>query len=393
VRVAYLDCFSGVSGDMLLGAMLDAGLPLDDLRATLSGLPLDGWSLSATKVKRAGIAATHAVVDVSDEQPTRTLEDILRIVADARLPDADKERAAAVFRRLAEAEAKVHGETVAAVHLHDVGAVDAIVDVVGSVAGLRMLGAELLCCSPLPLGSGEVRGPHGVLPVPAPATLEIVSNAGAPIRSSDAPGELVTPTGAAIVTTLATFERPEMTVEQVGYGAGTRDPEGRPNVLRLWLGDADTGRGTRPMLLLETNIDDMTPEMLAYAQAKLIAEGAADAWLSPVTMKKGRAAVVLSVLCHEADEERIARLLLRETSTLGVRVRPVHRWEAEREVLEFESSLGHASVKVKRLPGEPPRYAPEYESARALAESSGLPIAEVYRIVEREAEEQFRAGT
>ena len=274
-------------------------------------------------------------------------------------------------------------------HLHDVGAVDAIVDVMGAVAGLRLLGAEKLYCSALPLGSGDVSGPHGVLPVPAPATLELMAMSAAPIRASPAPGELVTPTGAAIVTTLVAFERPEMTVERVGYGAGTRDPEGRPNVLRLWLGASPEGRGTRPMLLIETNIDDMTPEMLAYVQAKLLAEGAADAWLAPVTMKKGRAAVVLSVLCTEADEERIARLLLRETSTLGVRVRPVHRWEAEREVLEFESSLGPAAVKVKRLPGEPPRFAPEYESARALAESSGLPIAEVYRIVEREAEERF----
>jgi pyridinium-3,5-bisthiocarboxylic acid mononucleotide nickel chelatase len=390
MRVAYLDCFSGVSGDMLLGAMLDAGLSLDDLLSTLSGLPLEGWTLGAGKVKRAGIAATHAVVDVTDEQPARSLEDILRIVSQARLPDADKERAAAVFRRLAEAEAKVHGESTDSIHLHDVGAVDAIVDVVGGVAGLRMLGAEKLYCSPLPLGSGEVSGPHGVLPVPAPATLELVARASAPVRREATPGELVTPTGAAIVTTLAAFERPEMTVEAVGYGAGTRDPESRPNVLRLWLGDAVGDRATRPMLLLETNIDDMTPEMLAYAQQKLIAEGAADAWLSPVTMKKGRAAVVLSVLCHEADEERIARLLLRETSTLGVRVRPVHRWEAEREVLEFESSLGPAAVKVKRLPGEAPRYSVEYESAREIAEATGLPIAEVYRLIEREAAETLK---
>jgi pyridinium-3,5-bisthiocarboxylic acid mononucleotide nickel chelatase len=389
VRIAYLDCFSGVSGDMLLGAMLDAGLGLDDLRAELDGLPLSGFALSAGKVKRAGIGATHAVVDVSEEQPARTLEDVLRIVAGARLPEADKEKGAAIFRRLAEAEARVHGEAVEAVHLHDVAAVDAIVDVMGAVAGLRLLGAERLYCSALPLGSGEVSGPHGVLPVPAPATLELMAVSAAPVRASAAPGELVTPTGAAIVTTLAAFERPEMTVDHVGYGAGTRDPESRPNVLRLWLGASPEGRGTRPMLLIETNIDDMTPEMLAYVQAKLLAEGAADAWLAPVTMKKGRAAVVLSVLCTEADEERIARLLLRETSTLGVRVRPVHRWEAEREVLEFESSLGPAAVKVKRLPGEPPRFAPEYEACAALAEARGLPIAKVYRIVEAEAEKRF----
>ncbi len=389
MRIAYLDCFSGVSGDMLLGTMLDAGLGLDELRADLSGLPLNGFVLSAEKVQRAGIAATHAIVDVSEEQPARTLEDVLRIVADARLPEADKEKGAAIFRRLAEAEAKVHGETAEAVHLHDVAAVDAIVDVMGAVAGLRLLGAERLYSSPLPLGSGEVSGPHGVLPVPAPATLELMAMSAAPIRASDAAGELVTPTGAAIVTTLATFERPEMIVESVGYGAGTRDPASRPNVLRLWLGASPEDRRTRPMLLIETNIDDMTPEMLAYVQAKLLAEGAADAWLAPVTMKKGRAAIVLSVLCTEADEERIARLLLRETSTLGVRVRPVHRWEAEREVLEFESSLGPAAVKVKRLPGEPPRFSPEYEACRALAEASGRPIVEVYRLVQAEAETRF----
>jgi uncharacterized protein (TIGR00299 family) protein len=386
LRVAYLDCFSGVSGDMLLGAMLDAGLPLADLQNALSGLPLEGWLLSAQKVKRAGITGTHAVVDVRDEQPARTLRDVLRIVADARLPDADKERAAAVFRRLAQAEATVHGEPADAVHLHDVGAVDAIVDVVGAVAGLRLLGAERLYCSPLPLGEGEVSGPHGALPVPAPATLALLAGSPARVRAGAFHGELVTPTGAAIVTTLAAFERPEMTVEAVGYGAGTRDPAGRPNVLRLWLGEAEAERATRPMLLIETNIDDMTPEMLAYVQAKLLREGAADAWLTPVAMKKGRNAFVLSVICSEADEERVARLLLRETSTLGVRVRPVHRWEAEREVIEFESSLGPAAVKVKRLPGERPQVAPEFEACRAIAEAGGLPIAEVYRVVQAEGE-------
>lgn len=386
MRVAYLDCFSGVSGDMLLGAMLDAGLPLDELQGVLSGLPIEGWSLTASKVKRGAIAATHAVVDVRHEQPARTLEDILRLVADARLPDTDKEHAAAVFRRLAEAEASVHGETVDAVHMHDVGAVDAIVDVVGAVAGLRMLGAQRLYCSALPLGEGEVSGPHGALPVPAPATLSLLRGSDAKVRAGALPhGELVTPTGAAIVTTLATFERPEMTVESVGYGAGTRDPADRPNVLRLWLGEADIDRATRPMLLIETNIDDMTPEMLAYVQAKLLREGAADAWLTPAAMKKGRSAVVLSVICSEANEERVARLILRETSTLGVRVRPVHRWEAEREMFEFESSLGPAAVKVKRLPGERPQISPEFEACRRIAEEKDLPIAEVYRLVEAEA--------
>ena len=195
----------------------------------------------------------------------------------------------------------------------------------------------------------------------------------------------MTPTGAAIVAELARFGRPEMTLERIGYGAGSRDTPDRPNVLRLWLGET-VASPTRPMLLMETNIDDMSGEILAYAVEKLLAAGAADAWLTPVQMKKGRPGVVLSAICAESEEEALARIILRETSTLGVRVRPVQRWEAEREVLEFESSLGPAAVKVKRLPGEPPRAAPEYEACKRLAEETGLPLAEVYRIVQAEGE-------
>jgi len=385
-RIGYLDCFSGVSGDMLLGAMLDAGLPEQELKGELSKLRLEGWELRSQRVKRAGLAATQAMVEVRDTQPPRTLDDVLRLIGASSLPPEDREKGSAVFRRLAEAEAAVHGETVETVHLHDVGAVDAIVDVMGSVAGLRLLGVQSLYASALPLGEGEVAGPHGRLPVPAPATLELLARAGAPVReANDVTGELVTPTGAAIVTSLASFGRPEMTVDRVGYGAGSRDPRERPNVLRLWLGQS-VASGTRPMVLIETNIDDMTGEMLGYALEKLLASGAADAWFTPIQMKKGRPGVILSAICSEAAEEAIARLLLRETSTLGVRVRPVRRWEAEREVLGFESSLGPAAVKVKRLPDEPPRVAPEYESCRALAEKTGLPLAEVYRIVQAEAE-------
>ena len=385
-RIGYLDCFSGVSGDMLLGAMLDAGLPVQELKGELSKLRLEGYELRSQRVKRAGLAATQAMVEVRDTQPPRTLDDVLRLIGASSLPPEDREKGSAVFRRLAEAEAAVHGETVETVHLHDVGAVDAIVDVMGSVAGLRLLGVQSLYASALPLGEGEVAGPHGRLPVPAPATLELLARAGAPVReANDVTGELVTPTGAAIVTSLASFGQPEMTVERVGYGAGSRDPAERPNVLRLWLGTS-VASGTRSMVLIETNIDDMTGEMLGYALEKLLASGAADAWFTPIQMKKGRPGVILSAICSEAAEEAIARLLLRETSTLGVRVRPVRRWEAEREVLEFESSLGPAAVKVKRLEGEEPRVAPEYEACRRLALEHGLPLAEVYRIVQAEGE-------
>ena len=386
-RIAYLDCFSGVSGDMLLGALLDAGLPLDDLRTELSRLPLEGYVLDARRVSRAGIGATHAIVRIAGDQPPRTLADVLALIEQSSLPADDRAKGAAVFTRLAEAEAKVHGETVETVQLHDVGAVDAVVDVIGAVAGLRLLGVDELWSSALPAGAGAVGGPHGALPVPAPATLELLARARAPLRPADGSdsGELVTPTGAAVVTTLARFGRPEMTVAAAGYGSGSRDTPGRPNVLRLWLGERAES-ATHPMLLIETTIDDMTGEMLAYVQEKLLAAGAADAWFTPVQMKKGRPGVVLSVICGDAQEEAVARLLLRETSTLGVRVRPVHRWEAEREVMQFESSLGPAAVKIKRLPGEPPRLAPEYEACKRLAEETGLPIAEVYRIVQAEAE-------
>ncbi len=385
-RAAYLDCFSGVSGDMLLGAILDAGVPLEHLRSELRSLPLTGYNLGCRSVKRAGLAATQAIVEVDGDQPPRMLTDVLDLIAASAAPGPDKEMGAKIFGRLAEAEARVHGETVETVHLHDVGAVDAIVDVMGSLAGLRLLAVEEVYASALPAGAGAVEGPHGSLPVPAPATLALLARAKAPLRAADgAAGELVTPTGAAIVTAFAKFERPDMTVHTVSYGAGARDVEGRPNVLRLWLGERASA-STRPMVLIETNIDDMTGEMLGYARDSLLDAGAADVWFTPIQMKKGRPAVMLSVICSEAEEAAVARLLLRETSTLGVRVRPVHRWEAEREVLEFESSLGPAAVKVKRLPGEPPRVAPEYEACRRIAEKTGLPLMDVYRVVQMEGE-------
>jgi uncharacterized protein (TIGR00299 family) protein len=385
-RLAYFDCFSGVSGDMLLGAILDCGVAADDLGKELARLHLDDYRFSSRKVTRAGLAATQAMVEVAGEPPPRALGDVLEVIGQSDLPYEDKEKGARVFEWLAEAEAKVHGETVETVYLHDVGAVDAIVDVMGTVAGLRLLEVEEIFASALPAGSGTTSGPHGTLPVPAPATLELLARAKAPLRAADgAAGELVTPTGAGIVTALGKFERPEMTLERAGYGAGSREIVGRPNVLRMWIGERIAG-ATRRMVLIETNIDDMTGEVLGYARDKLLEAGAADVWFSSIQMKKGRPGVMLSVICQESEEETVARLLLRETSTLGVRVRPVHRWEAERELLEFESSLGPAAVKMKCLPGEPPRVAAEYEACRRIAEATGLPLAEVYRVVQAEGE-------
>jgi uncharacterized protein (TIGR00299 family) protein len=389
--IAYLDCFSGISGDMLLGALVDAGVAPDALRAELTKLSLSGYQLDVAKTQRAGLAATSVTVVLAEaRQPHRRLADILSLIERSALSGEDKERGAQVFRRLAQAEARVHGTEPEAVEFHEVGAVDAIVDVLGAVAGLRLLGVEQLYCSPLPAGGGPVRGAHGELPVPAPATLALLAEAGAPLAAGpDAEIELVTPTGAAIVTALARFERPAMAVRAVGYGAGARDLEGRPNVLRLWLGETLSRPAT--MLLIETNIDDMSAELFGYAQERLFAAGAADVWFVPIQMKKNRPGVLLSALCPVERESAVVDVLLRETSTLGVRVREISRHEAARETFEFESSLGPAAVKVKRLPGLT-TVAPEYEACARLARERGLPLLEVYRIVQREAEQRLPAS-
>jgi uncharacterized protein (TIGR00299 family) protein len=393
-RIAYLDCFSGVSGDMLLGVLLDAGLSREVFEGELARLKLDGYRLEVSKVERAGLAATRVeVVPVGKLPPHRHLPDILSVIERSGLPAADHEKGSLVFRRLAEAEGLVHRCRPEEVEFHEVGAVDTLVDVMGTVVGLRLLEVGELYCSALPAGGGEARGSHGVLPVPAPATLELMALVGAPVTSSvgEPAVELVTPTGAAIVTTLARFERPSMRVTGVGYGAGARDLPGRPNVLRLWLGEPAYSAGgyvseQRPsMLLVETNIDDMSPELFGYVQERLFEVGAADVWFVPIQMKKNRPATLVSVLCSRDREEAVVGLLLRETSTLGVRISDVARREAERESLEFESSLGQAAVKVKRLEGEEPRVSPEYEVCRRLALQHGLPLADVYRIVAEEA--------
>ncbi len=385
MTIAYLDCISGISGDMLLGALVDAGLPLDGLRAELAKLDLEGYRIESKKTQRHGLAATQVTVSLEETpQPHRRLADIVQLIEKSSLPASDKQRGTDIFRNLAEAEAAAHGTQPEEVEFHEVGAVDAIVDVMGAVAGLRLLAVEQLYCSPLPMGAGWVDTQHGQIPVPAPATLALLTKANAALAPGpDIEMELVTPTGAAIVSTLARFERPAMTLSAVGYGAGGRDLEERPNVLRVWLGESQPARAT--MLLIETNIDDMSPELFGYAQERLFDAGAADVWVMPIQMKKNRPGMLLSVLCSTELEDKIVDILLRETTTLGVRVNEVSRHEAQRESLEFESSLGPAAVKVKRLPGRPPVAAPEYEACARIARERGLPLAEVYRIVEAEA--------
>ena len=311
-RVIYFDCFSGVSGDMALGALIDAGVSLDDLRAMLQRLGVGGWELHASREVRGPLAGTRAHVVAPEDHHHRTLTDIRALIAGAPLPSAVVERSIRIFTLLAEAEARVHGTTVDQVHFHEVGALDAIVDIVGVVAGLDLLGVEQVFASPIPPGAGWVRSALGPMPVPAPATLALLASVGAPVTADETPFELTTPTGAAILAALATFRRPPMRLRAVGYGFSARRME-RPNALRVWLGDMDdetdddqdrrdrasaehAGSGESSPVLLETNIDDQPAEQIAYVTERLREAGALDVWCTPIMMKKGRVGVLIAAL-------------------------------------------------------------------------------------------------
>ena len=389
LKIGYLDCFSGLSGDMILGALLDCGLSLDLLTTELTKLPLTGYRISAQPARRGIITGTQVTVALEENAPEqRNLKGILSLVERSTLSEKAKERSALIFERLAKAEAKVHRHPVDEVHFHEVGAIDAIVDVVGAAIGLELLGIEALFCSPLPSGGGTAETHHGIIPVPAPATLELMASSGAPIRPTPCLDmELVTPTGAAIVTTLASFDSPTLSLQRIGYGVGAREFATIPNVLPLWLGQM--AEEERPLLLLETNIDDMNPELYSYVLERLFEQGALDIWFTPIQMKKNRPAVMLSVLASPEVEGQIVETILRETSTLGVRVQRMARHESAREIVQFDSSLGQVMVKVKLIHGVRIALSPEFEDCRRLAQKHDLPLQEVYRIITAEASAQL----
>jgi uncharacterized protein (TIGR00299 family) protein len=396
MRAIYFDCFSGISGDMALGALLDAGLPLDALRAELGTLRLDGWSLDARRELRGTLGGIRALVHAPEQMMHRRLADIQAILGASGLPPEVRARSLRVFTLLAEAEGKVHGVPPEQVHFHEVGALDAIIDIVGVVAGLALLGVEAVFASPLPLGGGWTRAAHGALPLPAPATLNLLAAAGAPTVPDEREVELVTPTGAALLAALAAFQRPPLRLERVGYGLGARDTP-RPNALRVWIGEVDSEMGNgrlaagasseahppifdlRFPILLETNIDDQPGAQLAYVAGRLLELGALDVWQAPVLMKKGRAAVVLAALVPPELEEAAVALLMHETTTLGVRRRVVERHVCEREVVTVETTYGPVRVKRKRWAGAALGAAPEYEDCARLARERGVPLHQVYQ--------------
>ena len=391
MRIGYLQCVGGVSGDMLLGAIVDAGVSIDELRARLDGLPFDGFTISARRDKRGGVEGTLLSVDPGSSPRFDTVPDLIEAVDASNLSQSAKAMARRVLERLGAAEATIHG--VERAHLHELGSADTLIDVVGAVLGFDMLGIERLYSSPLPTGSGVFRSDHGPLPAPSPATTALLAMVGAPTvpppgGAADA-GEMVTPTGAAIVTALAEFTQPAMTVTQAGYGLGSRNPSSYPNVVALRVGEAAGAPGATTLSLLETNIDDMNPEAFPYVSERLFELGARDVWLTPINMKKGRTGVMLSALVEPGIEMKAVDLVLRETTTLGVRVSPVNRYEAERESVTVDTSIGSLSVKVKRLGGRSVSLSPEYEDCRRVARETGLPILDVYRIVESEASNEL----
>jgi uncharacterized protein (TIGR00299 family) protein len=382
MKTLYFDCFAGASGDMILGALVGVGVDPRLLVEQLSLLDAPGYEVTFETVDRSGISATRAVVRTQEEHAHRHLSHILKVINDSRLSDAVKGRAVAVFTRLAEAEAKIHNVPVERIHFHEVGALDAIVDVVGACVGFELLNVERFVSSELHVGSGMVEMAHGRFPVPPPAVAELLKDA--PIYSSDIKGELVTPTGAAVISTVCGEfgPLPKMKIERTGYGAGGREYENFPNVLRLMLGESAASEETSAderLVIVETNIDDMSPQVYGHVMEEALRRGALDCYLAPVQMKKNRPGTLLSVLCRPADRDALCQFLLAETTTLGVRFYEVTRRALERETVKVETEFGEISVKVARLEGASIKGMPEYEECRAAAERAGVPLLEVER--------------
>lgn len=381
MKLAHFDCFSGISGDMTLGALVDAGADLATIKSELRRLDLKGWQISAERVKRGALFATNVKVESTEKHHHRGLSTIVDLIEQAELAPRIKERATKIFRRLGEAEAKVHQVEIEKVHFHEVGAVDAIIDIVGAAIGFELLSVDEFSCSAFDVGAGTVKTDHGILPVPAPATAELLR--GAPSFSSGVQCELVTPTGAAIATTLASrfAEMPPMKIESVGYGAGSTDLPDRPNVMRLLVGVATaTEKGEQwdpPIAVIEANLDDMSPQIYGYFAEQALAAGALDVFSSPVQMKKNRPGLLVTLLVEPENMNRLIDLVFRETTTIGVRTHEVRRRTLKREIISVETPIGEIRMKVSRLNGTMLNAAPEYEDCQRLAAQKGIPLKEV----------------
>lgn len=379
MRIAYFDCPSGASGDMILGALVDAGCPLDALRAELGKLDLAGYRLTAREVKEGAFRATRVEVGVeaTGHHERRNLRAILNLLERSGMEESIKGPARRIFTRLAEAEARAHGTSVEEVHFHDVGAVDAIVDVTGAVAGLSLLGIETVSVSALPVGGGTVDGPHGRIPIPAPGTTELLK--GFPLFDNGVRAELVTPTGAAILTTLARSagSMPPLVLERVGYGAGSLELP-IPNLLRLFVGEGtEEAAGREAVVQLETTIDDMSPQLYEPLMERLLAAGALDVFLTPVIMKRSRPGVVLTLLVEPSRVDELSTILFQETTTIGVRWTGYQRTRLARELVSLPTAYGPVSFKLSRLGGKVVTVTPEFSEVTRIAREKGVPVREV----------------
>jgi uncharacterized protein (TIGR00299 family) protein len=378
MKTLYFDCFAGASGDMILGAMVAAGVDPNFLRQQLSLLPVSGFKVDFETVDRSGLSATYARVETAPEHKHRHLADIKEIIDRSGLAEAVKQRAVQIFTRLAEAEARVHNEAVDHVHFHEVGALDAIVDVVGAAICFEFLKIDRFVCSPLHVGSGMVQMAHGRFPIPPPAVAELLK--GAPFYAGDVKGELVTPTGAAIITTVCREYGPvpQMTTESTGYGAGTREYPDFPNVLRVFVGETESSRAIDERLwMIETNLDDASPQIIGHVMDRVLESGALDCFFTPVQMKKNRPGVLLSVLCAQDKKEAVMKLLFTETTTLGVRSYEVSRRALQRSVVRVETQYGPIDVKVAHLDGRVVNEMPEFEQCRDAAAKANVPLKSV----------------
>lgn len=381
MKIAYFDCFAGASGDMILGALMDAGLEIERLRAELAKLRLSDYAIDVTKVTKRGIGGSQALVQIGHHHHHhhRHLYDIERILEQSDLDDALKMRSRAVFTRLAQAEAQVHRTSIEKIHFHEVGAMDAIIDVVGSVVGMAALEIERIYCSALHVGTGTVTCAHGVLPVPAPATAELIK--GKPAYSTGVQGELLTPTGAAILTTLASDfgPMPAMTVDRVGYGAGTSEPD-IPNLLRVIIGESaeeSIGYQLERVAVIETNIDDMNPQIYDYLFEKFLGMGALDLFLVPMQMKKNRPGTLVTAICPLDRVAEFSDFLMKETTSIGLRWRIENRIKAERTIQEVRTKYGPVKVKVAHVNGNVINISPEYDDCKRLASTSRVPLKDV----------------
>jgi uncharacterized protein (TIGR00299 family) protein len=388
-KVAYFDCFAGISGDMCLGALVDAGVNLSDIKKGLKKLPIQNYSLTSKKVLRGGVSATKVDVILKgsgvkskthEGQGSRATKwkDIEKIIKTSQLSEKIKQKGLHIFKKLFEAEARVHGEPFDKVHLHELGGIDCLVDIFGTLIGLDILGIEKIYVSSINLGSGSVKTEHGMLPVPAPATAELLK--GYPVYSSDIPFELTTPTGAAIISGMNAdpYSLSKIKIEKIGYGAGNKDIENMPNTLRILIGkEADAGGSKEFVTVIETNIDDMNPQFYEYVMEMLFKAGAHDVFLENIIMKKGRPAVKLTVISEEGDIDKLSSILFQETTTIGLRFYKAHRRTLDRKIKKIKTKYGDVRIKVSTSKGNIVNISPEYEDLKAIAKKTKMPIKKI----------------